>query len=510
MQALRRCIFNLVNGWAAIISLCLALCLAALLPTVGIAAPKESVLVIGVGRDLYDGPDSRTYVHGSTNTWEALTYLGPNLRAQPWLAVSWRSQDKGRTWIFRLRQGVRFHDGSLLTSKEAAASIKRKMSRPKYDPTGIYSEVIALKTKGRHQLVFRLAQPSPAFPNLVAYYSSPVIHPSCFDKEGRLRSLIATGAFKVKRIKRGESVELESFSEYWGKRPVYSKATFRFIPDAQTRLMALLAGEVDALADVGAIMPEQAEDLAAAPHITLLRKEVATTHYLHFNCRRTPFINRRARLWLSSILDRKELVQAFAQGAGVVAKDPYSPLASDWSFGLLEPPQGGSKQPVADHELLILLHSGTIQRWPYLEIAQVLQEKLVSSGLRAKIQVKEPGAYYEALRRGWFDLAIQANTLMTGDPDFFYSYYLASDGPRCFGCGSQEMDRHIQEARRQMDPAKRRELYRQLASLFNRDLPILPLYHDVSLYAHGNGVAEFFMDHNFRPGLNLARPKAKQ
>jgi len=501
--------------------LCLALCLSlyldlylgchpALAASAVEAAPSgDSLLVIGVGRDLFDGPDSRTYVHGSTNVWEALTYLGPNLDAQPWLAESWRSQDKGRTWTFRLRSGVRFHDGSLLTNKEAVASIKRMIGRPKYDPTGIYRGVVAVEAKGERELVFRLARPSPAFANLVAYFASPIIHPTCFDQDGRLNSLIGTGPFKLKKIKRGQSIELEAFPAYWGSAPHYKAVKFLFIPDAQTRLMALMAGEVDAVADVGGILPEQAADLEHAPQITLLRQPVATTHYLFFNCRRAPFKNREARLWLASILDRKQLVQALAKGAGTVAKGPYSELASNWTFGLLHPSTGRKPSP-GKGPLIIILHGGTIQRWPYLEIAQVLQERLAQNGLRASIQVKEAGAYYEALQNGSFDLAIQPNTLMTGDPDFFYAYYIESKGPRDFGCGNQEMDRLIQGARHEMNPEQRRAQYRELAVRFNQQLPLLPLYHDVSLYAHGDKVVNFVMDQNFRPLLNLARPVESQ
>lgn len=497
---------NLSQGWAGAICLCLALCFVLAIPAVGVGSSRNALLTIGVGRDLYDGPDSRTYVHGSTNTWEALTYLGPGLKAQPWLARSWRSQDQGRTWIFHLRSGVHFHNGAPLTSKEAAASIKRMMGSPKYDPTGIFRDVVALETKGKQELVFRLSQPMPAFANLVAYYASPIIHPSCFGKEGHLNCMIGTGPFKVKKIQRGQSIELEAFSEYWGSAPYYKRVKFLFIPDAQTRLMALRAGEVDAVADVGAILPEQAADLEHAPGITLCRQPVATTHYLFFNCRRTPFNNRNARLWLASIIDRKQLVHTLAKGAGSVAKDPYSDLAGAWTFGLLRPSLG-RKPASPSRSLVILLHGGTTQRWPYLEIAQVLQERLVGQGFPSQIQVKEPGAYYDALQQGSFDLAIQPNTLMTGDPDFFYSYYLESKGPRDFGCGNQAMDQLIQDARHKMDPEKRRALYRELASLFNQDLPLLPLYHDVSLYAYGKRVAHFSMDQNFRPQLNLARPK---
>ena len=488
--------------------LCLAVCLFLAGAAFGAGQEGGDLLTIGVGRDLFDGPESRTYLHGSTNTWEALTYLGPELRAEPWLAESWQSSDRGRTWAFRLRSGVRFHNGAPLTAKEAAISIRRMMKSPKYDPTGIYRNVVSVETRGEYDLVFRLSKPTPSFANMVAYFASPIIHPSCFDDKGRLKPLIATGPFKVKKIRHGQSIELEAFADYWGEKPKYRRVKILFIPDAQTRLMALMAGEVDAVADVGAILPEQAEELEHAPGITLLRQEVATTHYLFFNCRRAPFNSRGARLWLASILDRNQVVHTLAKDAGSVAKGPYSALAADWAFGLLSI-TGGHEPPPCARKLTILLHGGTIQRWPYLEIAQVLQERLAAHGLSARIQVKEPGAYYETLQRGSFDLAIQPNTLMTGDPDFFYSYYLETNGPRDFGCGCRATDRLIKEARHEMDPVKRQALYRKLSEQFNLELPLLPLYHDVSLYAHGPKVTSFTMDQNFRPRLNLARPVTK-
>lgn len=486
----------------------LSLCLAALLwsGAAGAAKPPGPTLVIGVGRDFYDGPDSRAFLHGSTNTWEALTYLDENLRARPWLAESWRVQDSGRTWIFRLRPGVRFHDGSLLTAREAAASVERIRRSPKYDPAGVFRDVVSIQAHGRREVVFRLKNPCPCFANLAAYYSTPIIKPAVFDGQGRITRLIATGPFKVERISRGDSIELSAFDGYWGAKPVYRRVIFRTILDAQTRAMALMAGEVDAVADVGGVLPEQAQELESAPGVILKRRETAVTHYLFFNCRQAPFSQARARLWLAGLLDRPRMVRILTQGAGATALDPYSPLAQDWAFGLIRP-RGDGKPPEPARRLIILIHGGTVQRWPYLEIAQVLQEKLARRGWPARIEVKEAGGYYQALKQGRFDLTLAPNTLMTGDPDFFYSYYLAPNAPRDFGWRNQEAGVLIARARYEMDPARRRELYRRLAELVNQELPILPLYHDVSLYAYRDSLAFFEMDHNFRPRLDLARPK---
>ena len=489
--------------------LCLLACVLAWLMTAAMAQAQGPTLTIGVGRDLYDGPDSRAYLHGSTNTWEALTYLGPDLEARPWLAESWQCMDGGRTWVFNLRPGVRFHDGTPLTAWQVKAVVERIAARPKYDPAGVYRNLEAIETQGEHRVVFRLKRPCPHLPNLVAYYSSPIIKPSVFGPQGRLRTLVATGPFRLKEVKPGQSITLDAFSDYWGPKPAYQTVVFRTILDAQTRAMALLAGEVDAVADVGAILPQQAGEIEAAPGMALKKVEVATTHYLLFNCRRPPFASRQARHWLAGLLDRQEMVAVLAKGAGTLAQDPFSPLAKRWAFGLLRPGLGARPDPPA-RPLVILLHAATLERWPYRDLAQVIQQRLRGQGFRARIVVREPGAYYEDIQQGRFDLAMQPNTLMTGEPDFFYAYYVATGGPRDLGCGSPAMDRLIKQGREAMDPGRRREIYQELARLFNQQLPLLPLYHDLSLYAHGPAVASFTMDHNFRPVLIQARPKATQ
>jgi len=470
-------------------------------------APESSTLTIGVGRDLNDGPDSRSFVHGMTHSWEALTILDANLRARPWLAESWRSEDDTRTWVFTLREGVLFHDNTPMTAADAVAAIERIRSRPKLDPSGVYRNLVSLAARGDHELVMRFSRPTPAAPNMVAYYSSPILKPSTFTADGRLSDLIGTGPFRLVRALPGETVELEAFPDYWGLRPAYRRVVFRTVLDAQTRLLALLAGELDAVADVGAILPDQVGTIENRDDLTVRRVEVATTHYVLFNCRRAPFSDLGARLWLADLIDREGLVEALAPGAGVVARDPYSRLAADWAFGLVDPPPGRLEdEDASEHDLVILLHGGTLQRWPYLEIAQVVQERLRAAGVASQIAVREAGAYYEDVREGRFDLAIQPNTLMTGDPDFFYAYYLESGGPRDCGCGNEDFDQLIAAGRETVEPENRHEVYRELEALFSRHLPVLPIYHDIALYAYGPAVEQFSMDANFRPSIVDARP----
>jgi peptide/nickel transport system substrate-binding protein len=472
-------------------------------PATATAAGSGPTLTIGVGRDFFDGPDSRAFLHGSTHTWEGLTYLDTHMTAQPWLAEHWHSLDDCRTWVFRLRGDVLFHDGTKLTADHAKTAILRIAGTPRYDPAGVYRNLEKLEASGPLELRFHFSKPFPAFPNAVSYYSSPILHPASFDKNGRLTSLIATGPFYPETILAGDRIVLHAFTGYWGDKPCMDEVIFRTLPDAQTRAMALMSGEIDAVADVGAILPQQA-DMFQGKDIVLKQVEVATTHYLIFNCSTPPFHQADHRHWLAGQMDLPGMIRALVPGGGRPARDPYTPLARDWTFHLLVPRPAPAPDPVSA-PLTILIHAGTVQRWPYLDLAQFIQAGLETHGFRSRIVLREAGAYYQDMRQGAFHMALQPNTLMTGDPDFFFAYYMASDSPRYYGCGSQDTDDLILRARHEPDLCKRKELYRQLSEIFARDLPLLPLYHDISYYAHTSRIDNFFLDHNFRPGLTRTR-----
>jgi peptide/nickel transport system substrate-binding protein len=201
------------------------------------------------------------------------------------------------------------------------------------------------------------------------------------------------------------------------------------------------------------------------------------------------------------------MVETLVAGAGVVASHPFSPLAEEWTFGSLSPfPAPAGKPPAFTSPLVILLDSGMMNRWPHGDIAQVMHAQFNAWGVRSVIAVKETGAYYEDLKQGRFHLSLQPNALMTGDPDFFYSYFVASDGAAYCRCGSGEMNDLIVQGRHAMNPERRKAIYRRLATLFADELPLLPLYHDLSYYAFGPRVVSFSMDHYFRPLLLEARP----
>jgi len=462
---------------------------------------ESSVLRIGVGRDLYDGPDSRSFVHGSLNAWESLTYLDEKLQPRNWLAESWRLEDGGRRWIFQLKKNIPFHDGTLLTKEVVIENILRYKNHPKYDPHGLYRDLLSVRGAGERDVVFHLSTPCPNFPASINYFGSAIFPSGSFDSKGQFTKFTGTGPYRFVMNKDGV-IRLKAHSAYWQGKPPFENIEFWYIPDASTRLNALKAGQIDAIVDVGGILPSQLPDLKHSKHITLRSETVATTHYLLFNCQHPPFHSIHNRKWVSSTLDRNQLVQSIIGDAGVASDSIFTPLAEEWQERLFPLTPSFEKPPdlSPEVEISILLHSGTLQRWPYKDIAEAIHAHLLRGGLKAKIRIEEAGSFKESLKKGNFDLVLHPFTLMTGDPDIFFTW-LSHVSPVAFGNELKNVSELASKARYEIDKEQRKKMYRQLQKWISENGLLLPLYHDVAFYAHRDHIDGLKIDAFFRPNL---------
>ena len=474
---------------------------------------EKQKLVIGVGRDFYYGPSDPTCVHGSTNVWESLTYLDNKLNPQPQLAESWEVSPDGKVWTFRLRKNVKFHDGSPFNAEIAVLNMKRLLKHPKVDARQIYGDLKDVRVIDDYTIQFEHNTPAPEFPGMIAYFNSAMLSPASFDGQGNIKEPIGTGPFVFKQYVKDDAVILAANKDYWSKKPLLEEVVFKFIPDANTRLAALQNGEVDVLSDVGAVMPEQAAIIKNNKKLTLKTQEVATTHYLFVNKNRDLFKNNDLFRAVSMVINRQELVDKVLEGYGKSGQSVITPLATKWlneevaplynlqeAKNLAQTVLKDTKPPVT-----LLVNSGLSNRWPYKSIAEILQYQLAQIGLQVKIEMVDAGAWNKQLKAGNYDLSLTPFTLMTGEPNFFFSTHMLSTGDlnknRSYGYKNNEADKLISQAAVEKDAGKRRQLYLELQKIAAEQGPLTPIYHDTTLYACNIKVKNFELDASFKPNL---------
>ncbi len=471
----------------------------------------SSRFTIGVGRDLYFGPSSPIFLHGSLNVWEGLTGLDHRLEVRPLLAVNWEAQKDGRLWVFHLRKDVSFHDGEPLNAEVVVKNIER-MRNPRFDLYGVYRNVKSVAVVDQFSVSFLLHTPDPVFPSRLSYFGSPMFSLKSFDYKGNIKEPLGTGPFMLKGHRKGESITLVRNERYYLGIPMLKEIVYKYIPNPSTRVSALKAGEIDAIVDIGGILPEQVPLLDRDGDIEIFKQEVATTHYLLFNTRRLPFSSQGLRQAVSRTVDREEMVQTIFGGYALPAREFFSPLAQVWMSKATKLFEGSAiaERPTENtskhsQKVILVVNAGLAKRWPYRPVSEVIQAHLRDIGINAEINMLEMGAWKDALKRGNFDISLCPYTLMTGDPDFFFSWWMHSKGQlnvdRGIGYQNPVADDLIEEARSEMNPERRKETYDQLQEIIARDLPLTPLFHDVAIYACKKRVQGLRLDAFFRPCL---------
>ncbi|MEL5956442.1 ABC transporter substrate-binding protein [Streptomyces sp. CLV115] len=263
-----------------------------------------------------------------SNVCESLMRWTPKLTMEPGLARK-ASNPNPTTWVYDLRPGVRFHNGRAMTADDVVFSLGRQT-----DPDNaaawaqIFQNVASVKKTGPLQVTVGLKKPDSQFPQYMATAAGVVASKAGVEAAGKdygtSGGLACTGPFKLGTWNKGQSVELDRFNGYWGKKAKAGKVVFRFMTDPSARTNALLSGE----ADGGYLIPTESYGrLRNSGPGTLYFGEGLTTVNVNVTNMKGPLGDVRVRRALSLALDRSGFVKAGLGGAGT-ATNSLTPRAS--------------------------------------------------------------------------------------------------------------------------------------------------------------------------------------
>lgn len=272
----------------------------------------------------------------SSKIYESLLeYEGAGMNPKPGLAESWTVSKDHKTYTFKLRGGVTWHDGKPFTSADVKFSIEQVV-RPFHSRGRTYfGQVEAIDTPDATTVIFRLKQPVPYFLRAFQPSESPMMPRHGFTDEeiagGKLRSAkimqnpIGTGPFRMKEWKKGSHVILERHPAYWKSgRPYLDQIVLRVLPDGASRAIAVEKGEVD-LAPMSGLPPAEIQRLGKLPGLVASQEGsegLGPIMWLEVNNRSKPLSDVRVRQALSLAIDRRKLVDVIWYGQGKPASGP--------------------------------------------------------------------------------------------------------------------------------------------------------------------------------------------
>ncbi|MDQ7860035.1 MAG: ABC transporter substrate-binding protein [Armatimonadota bacterium] len=443
----------------------------------------------GLSTDLYS---QQVYSH----VLEGLLMLDPEGVPRPALATSWTPSADGRTWTFRLREGVRFHDGAEFTADDVKYTIERILNPETRSPQrGLLSQIASVEAADRHTV--RIATRNAFAPILTNLAIAAYILPrAAHSRLGRdfARRPVGTGPYKMVEWVADDRIVLEANADYYGGRPALDRVQFRFIPEGSVRLAEVESGGLDLIAGV------PAQDLRRLRVSLLLDlQEVVGTNcrLLGFNTSVKPYDDVRVRQAIAHALDKQRIVDVVWPGRGVVAEGPIPPTswAYDGRFRGLGHNVARARQLLAEAGLaggfemnLLVSESEEIRREVALYIDQL---KAVNITVRPTV-VDFPTlldrllkANYDVLRVGW-------TTNPEPDSLLYSPFHTSAIGGFNFTkYRSPRVDELLDRGRTLSNQADRVRVYQEAQRVIVQDAPMVFIFHEKRTYAHRKAVTGF-------------------
>jgi len=425
----------------------------------------------------------------------------------PALATEWQPSADGKEWTFKLRQGVKFHDGTDFNAEAVKLNFDRWRSTSDplhkggefayytymfggFDADSVIQDVQVVDP---YTIKFVLKQIQASFLQDLAMVPFAIASPTAIkaNPEKLITEPVGTGPFKFVSWAKDDQIVLEANEAYWGGAPAIKRLVYRSIPDNNARLVALQAGDLDVM---DGVEPAFVATIQATGQFDIAERPAMNVGYLAFNVQKEPFTDSRIRQAINYAINRDELNTAFYGVLGTRAVSPLPPAVGGYNPDVATYPYDPEKAKELlaeagygpDKPLKTELWAMPVPR-PYMpqpeKIAVAIQTYLRDVGIEAEIVTHEWATHLEKTGVGEHTMALLGWNGDNGDPDNFLYVLLDSDNAKGPDAGNiafyadEEVHDLLIRARTTNDTAQRTELYKEAQVKIMEDAPWAPLMH---------------------------------
>jgi peptide/nickel transport system substrate-binding protein len=408
---------------------------------------------------------------------DALVKPMPGNLSAPSLAESWTVSGDQKTWEFKLREGVKFHNGDPFTAEDVKYSFSRIKTK------SLKEKVREVEVVGPARVRFHL---NDAWPDFLTVYGSLAsgagwIVPKKYMEQVGIDAFkkhpIGLGPYKFVSQQPGIELVLEANESYWRKMPHVKRLVFKSIPEATTRVAMLKRGEVDVAYLVDA---PQAAEIKRDPNLKLAFSGGIGTFYLDFLDQwdaKSPWHDRRVRLAASHAIDRKALNEADSLGASKL-NGGLVPRTFDFALPL-EPHAydvAKAKQLLTEAGYPNGFDAGDLHPWPpYSPLAEATAQYLATVGIRTKIRSMERAAFYSALASKKLKGVCLCIVAVYGNASSRMAEIVPSEGNFAYGA-YPDIEALYRQQTRETDKKKREAMLHQIQRMVYDRVRVAPMY----------------------------------
>ncbi|MGL5175035.1 MAG: glutathione ABC transporter substrate-binding protein [Cetobacterium sp.] len=447
------------------------------------AVASKDTLIVAQGADAKvldphatnDQPSSRV----AGQIYDSLVKQDINMNIIPGLAESWTQIDDTTT-EFKLRKGVKFHNGEPLTADDVKFTLDRMKSSPQV--SHIIKAIDSVEVVDDNTVRIKTDKPFGALLSHLSHTAASILNREAVEKGGSAygQNPVGTGPYKFVSWQAGDRITLQANPEYYlGKAPT-EKVIFRSIVEGTNRTIGLETGEVDIAYDLEPVDKEMVKSL---PTLDYVEEPSLSMAYIGFNVNKEALKDKKVRQAISYALNVQDIIDVAYQGSGAKANSPIGPKV----FGYNPNAKGYDYNPEKAKELLkeagyekgLKLKLWTNDNPTRRDIAVIAQDQLKQVGIDVTIETLEWGAYLDGTARGEHDMFILGWVSVTGDADYgleplFNSANKGGAGNRSF-YENPKVDELLTKAKNSTNPEERKAYYYEAQEIIQEDAPIFTI-----------------------------------
>ncbi|GAB6158070.1 ABC transporter substrate-binding protein [Desulfotomaculum varum] len=445
------------------------------------------------------------------NIYDGLVRYKPgSTEIEPALATEWSASPDGKEWTFKLRQGVKFHDGTPFNADAVVFSVSRQLPPQRTDEmpyaSFTFGPVEKVEKVDDYTVKFILSEPyAPFLANLAMALAAPIVSPAAVEKYGKdfIEHPVGTGPFKFVEWKKGQQIVLEANKEYWDGAPKIDKLVYKFVKENSVRASELRTGSIQAMNGVDPNDVKMLEDAG----LTVIKNPGMNINYLAFFCNKKPFDNPKLRLAVAHAINREHLISYLYQG---LAELPNSMLPGfmpghDKTLQAPEYNPEKAKQLLAEAGYpnglkVTLLTYSTVRPYNPVggdKLAAAIQADLRKVGIDVEIKTypwKEYKQVYtpEIVKDG--DFMLYGWIGDNGDPDNFLSLLETKEIKSSLNAAkysNKQVDELLVKGRTAKTQEERNAAYSQLQKIVQAEAPWVFLSHSKDMAAVSKNVVGF-------------------
>jgi peptide/nickel transport system substrate-binding protein len=418
--------------------------------------------------------------------FNGLVAISPDFTPVPDLAEKWDNPDE-KTWVFHLRNGVKFHDGSDLTASDVKFTYESVLDQNFNSPfRSFYLSIDKVEATDKNTVTFTLKAPFAPF---LSYMDLAIVPEAAVEKLGAEFGTkpVGTGPFKVERWATGDTIELSANEAFYGGRPNLDRVRVKVVPDNSGRVVGLESGDLDFVQSP--VSPQDVTRVQSAAKLKVDRTPAAGYTYINLNTADPLLADKKVRQALSYLVNKQQIIDTIYKGIGKPANGPIVPTMWAYSADVPSYPYNPDRAKALLDEagwtagadgirmkdgqklaLTVRTHSEDPDR---KQLIQVLQSEFQKVGIEATTNTVEFPAFFQDVQDGKYQVGV-IGWLNLSDPDRATFRQFTIDGTANYGkYKNEQVDKLLKDARATLDQSKAKTMYADAVKQIVDDAPYI-------------------------------------